>query len=317
MRRHIIGGFILASALITGNAYGQPVPGPVPCRAVFCTASATGTGSIGVLQNNPTINNGVLNSPTMVTPVLGVATATGLTVSPTNATGNAVVISPQQGDINSSTTALAIAPTMAAITSNNTNTIAIRGIMLQPHIGATNTKNITGGVGDVAITIGAVIDNGATGTLSNWNGETISFTNNASATMGVTTAIGFTVNNYNFSGGGTGVAVSAIGGYFKDQSNGTTCNTALLVGGTTATPTCSISYSLHVQAGNLVQIDPAATFAGSVTLAGGAQLLLTTNTLTNGAAAAVGTLLNAPVAGNPTKWVAINDAGTVRYIPAW
>lgn len=39
--------------------------------------------------------------------------------------------------------------------------------------------------------------------------------------------------------------------------------------------------------------------------------------LTNGAAAALGTLTNAPVAGNPTKWVPINDNGTTRYIPAW
>lgn len=39
--------------------------------------------------------------------------------------------------------------------------------------------------------------------------------------------------------------------------------------------------------------------------------------LSNGAAAAAGTLLNAPAAGNPTKWIPINDNGTTRYIPAW
>lgn len=37
----------------------------------------------------------------------------------------------------------------------------------------------------------------------------------------------------------------------------------------------------------------------------------------NGAAGNTGTLLNAPAAGNPTKWVPINDNGTVRYVPAW
>ena len=46
-------------------------------------------------------------------------------------------------------------------------------------------------------------------------------------------------------------------------------------------------------------------------------LLETTTALTNGAAAAAGTLLNAPAAGNPTKWVAVNDNGTTRYIPTW
>ena len=34
-------------------------------------------------------------------------------------------------------------------------------------------------------------------------------------------------------------------------------------------------------------------------------------------AAATGTLTNAPAAGNPTKWIAIDDNGTTRYIPAW
>ena len=61
----------------------------------------------------------------------------------------------------------------------------------------------------------------------------------------------------------------------------------------------------------------AAQNAENVTLGGGATLLSTTVALTNGAAAAAGTLLNAPAAGNPTKWFAINDAGTVRYVPAW
>ncbi len=43
----------------------------------------------------------------------------------------------------------------------------------------------------------------------------------------------------------------------------------------------------------------------------------TNTTLTDGAAAQAGTLLNAPVAGNPTKWISIDDNGTPRYIPAW
>lgn len=46
-------------------------------------------------------------------------------------------------------------------------------------------------------------------------------------------------------------------------------------------------------------------------------LMRTSVALTDGAAAQVGTLTNAPTAGNPTKWVPINDNGTTRYIPAW
>lgn len=50
---------------------------------------------------------------------------------------------------------------------------------------------------------------------------------------------------------------------------------------------------------------------------GDTVLMRTSAALANGAAAAAGTLTNAPIAGNPTKWVEINDNGTTRYIPAW
>lgn len=46
-------------------------------------------------------------------------------------------------------------------------------------------------------------------------------------------------------------------------------------------------------------------------------LLTTSVALTDNAAAAAATLLNSPVVGNPTKWVAINDNGTTRYLPLW
>lgn len=46
-------------------------------------------------------------------------------------------------------------------------------------------------------------------------------------------------------------------------------------------------------------------------------LVRTQATLNNGAAAATGTLTNAPSAGNPTKWIPIIDNGTTRYIPTW
>lgn len=42
-----------------------------------------------------------------------------------------------------------------------------------------------------------------------------------------------------------------------------------------------------------------------------------TFTTTNGSGALTATLTNSPKAGNPTKWIAFNDGGTTRYIPAW
>ena len=47
------------------------------------------------------------------------------------------------------------------------------------------------------------------------------------------------------------------------------------------------------------------------------ELIATSSALTTGAGASVGTLTNAPSAGNPTKWIKINDNGTIRSIPAW
>ncbi|MCA7976805.1 hypothetical protein LGM57_10785 [Burkholderia cepacia] len=39
--------------------------------------------------------------------------------------------------------------------------------------------------------------------------------------------------------------------------------------------------------------------------------------LGNSAASSAATLTNAPVAGNPSKWVPIDDQGTTRYLPIW
>lgn len=59
------------------------------------------------------------------------------------------------------------------------------------------------------------------------------------------------------------------------------------------------------------------TFGGGITLPGGAAFLTTNTALTDGAGVGAGTILTAPAAGNPTKWIGINDNGTTRYIPAW
>ena len=56
---------------------------------------------------------------------------------------------------------------------------------------------------------------------------------------------------------------------------------------------------------------------GTLTTLGGATFHTTSTALTDGAGVALGTLATAPSAGNPTKWIGINDNGTTRYIPAW
>ena len=46
-------------------------------------------------------------------------------------------------------------------------------------------------------------------------------------------------------------------------------------------------------------------------------MLSTTTAFTNNAGSSAGTITNAPAVGNPTKWIPINDNGTIRNIPAW
>ncbi len=50
---------------------------------------------------------------------------------------------------------------------------------------------------------------------------------------------------------------------------------------------------------------------------GATNLLKTSAALTDNAGVSGGTLLNAPAAGNPTKWCRVDDNGTARFIPMW
>jgi len=59
------------------------------------------------------------------------------------------------------------------------------------------------------------------------------------------------------------------------------------------------------------------TSGGQLVQNNAASLVRSVVALTNYSAAALGTLANAPVAGNPTKWIAVDDNGTLRRIPTW
>jgi hypothetical protein len=67
--------------------------------------------------------------------------------------------------------------------------------------------------------------------------------------------------------------------------------------------------------GNIVRAT--APTVTSITVSVGTFMVKSSAAFTNGAAAQVGTLNNAPAAGNPTKWIPVDDNGTTRYIPAW
>lgn len=71
-------------------------------------------------------------------------------------------------------------------------------------------------------------------------------------------------------------------------------------------------------AGNIVHNAPVAGDTLTVAPSVGTGALIATNAaLTNNAGAQIATTTNGPLAGNPTKWIPINDNGTIRNIPAW
>ena len=86
--------------------------------------------------------------------------------------------------------------------------------------------------------------------------------------------------------------------------------------GTTAQVSPGVNWTA-VRFGNATS-NPTYLFLGTSTPThGGNQLIQTSAALTNNAAAAAGTLLNAPVAGNPTKWIPINEKGPIPNPPTW
>jgi len=59
------------------------------------------------------------------------------------------------------------------------------------------------------------------------------------------------------------------------------------------------------------------TANGGITVVGGLVLLTTNSALSDNSQSNTATLTNSPGTGNPTKWIAIDDHGTERYIPTW
>jgi hypothetical protein len=56
---------------------------------------------------------------------------------------------------------------------------------------------------------------------------------------------------------------------------------------------------------------------GTVTTNSATFMSRTATAYNNGAGASTATFTNAPLAGNPTKWIPVDDNGTTRYVPAF
>ncbi len=138
-----------------------------------------------------------------------------------------------------------------------------------------------------------------------------------------TVIVGFVIHAHSTQGK---IFVKVDNGYEIDELHNVLITPSVLAGSLLIyDATTAVWKNARLTAGSNIAITNA---DGSITVATAAAITsaLTNNTgrlidssatLSNGAAAATGTLTNAPAAGNPTKWVAINDNGTTRYIPAW
>jgi len=204
------------------------------------------------------------------------------------------------------------------ITSLTPNSVAISAISTLP---LTVGGSLTGGSGSpTATNVAPTIQSDATGTAAMYQ--------TAPATVAASFTVG-TLAHFRATQGaiGSGSAISAQYGF---QVTGSLTGAASNYGFFGNIAAASGRWNAYMAgsaanyfAGN-VQIGSATATAGAENLqvAGSlsissATMLRTYTSFTNGAAAASGTLTNAPAAGNPTKWIPINDNGTVRYIPAW
>jgi hypothetical protein len=157
----------------------------------------------------------------------------------------------------------------------------------------------------------ALLTGYAVAALTNGNGLTTGAVQNRGINISAITAgaAGGTLNN-------RGILLNVPNG---GASSGAANNYGLYItgnGGTASGSGTVVNMAIISDSTAPSLITGAMTVTGGITV--GTTTLLTTNaTLSNAAAAATATLTNAPVAGNPTKWISINDNGTIRRLPAW
>jgi hypothetical protein len=118
------------------------------------------------------------------------------------------------------------------------------------------------------------------------------------------------------------LAINSAGAHFGLIQNVSSTTWALGVGGLTSLGTSVLTWTDGggVQIGSPTGGDQG---AGTISVQSGywtafaTYLMTSTVAWTAGATGNVPTLTAGPVNGNPTKWIGINDNGTVRHFPAW
>lgn len=326
--------------------------------------TTSGNGSPELLTISGTGSVAMTNTPTLVTPVLGAATATSINGIPISGDGGALGIyminsaggidtSDFGGSINTAGGGGAIdtagtgsielgnevANTMTTFTgaaSGTNKSIALPNlsgtVVVTASVGVTATHalfaNTTGfpayraiATADIAT---ALTTPGAIGGTTASTGAFTTISGTSTLTLGVVSATAGTIVLRNATNAFTTTIVPSV----------VTANRQLNLPLITATDTVAVlglaqtfsgnkTFSGTVSCGSTLAVTSTTTMTGrltangGITVVGGAVLLTTNSALTGTSGGAIGTLTNAPDSGDPTKWIAINDNGTERYIPTW
>jgi len=330
------GALTWATAGISGITIGTTTANGTAGRVLYTDGALvqqyaiSGTGSVAMT-----------NTPTLVTPVLGAATATSISVS---------------GDITLSTGAV----------------VAGGGVFFDPGINAsgiasTSSSNLilfngfpTSFEATMPLFTGtvAVTTHSATTTHAMFSAGAAGYTTRAIASADIATAlltpgpIGTTPNTGAFTtlsgtstltlgvAGPTGTAGTVV---LKNATNAftttivpsvvtasqqlnlplITATDTVAVLGLTQTFTGNKTFSGTVSCGSTLAVTSTTTMTGrltangGITVVGGSVLLTTNSALSDNSQSNTATLTNSPGSGNPAKWIAIDDHGTERYIPTW
>lgn len=173
---------------------------------------------------------------------------------------------------------------------NRTGTIGYASYDAAANIGAASTLNF-----DHTVSFQARLNLNFTGTITNLYGF---YDVHTIATCTVTNKYGVYIETASVTTGG--VITNNYGVYVNTQTAGTN------------------NFGIYVNGSTPSYFGGDVTCAGTLIVAGGSTAVLkSTNTVTSGAGAQIGSLSNCPVSGNPTSWIPFNDNGTTRYIPSW
>ncbi|MEZ7524007.1 hypothetical protein [Burkholderia vietnamiensis] len=224
---------------------------------------------------------------------------------------------------NSDITSLSGLTTPIAISEGGTgafSALTARGNLAAAASGAnSDITSLYGLTTALSVSQGGTGATGASGARGNLGAAASGANSDITSLTGLTTPLAPTE-------GGTGVATLTPNGVIVGNGGGplhaTAVGTAgqmLISQGAGNDPVFSNGPTISggtIDGANIGQTTPA---KGAFTqLKNGETVLMhSTVALANGAGAAAGTLANAPAAGNPTKWIAIDDNGTTRYVPAW